>query len=224
MTPGWRDFPTRAAADAALADEVAASLRAAWQQRGRASLGIPGGTTPAGFLSALAEHDLPWAALSTILVDERLVPVNDKDRNEPAARSALAKALARGLTLVPLAADTPILTEAAAFAQAAYAGLGGPLDCIVLGVGEDGHFASLFPGRPALDDTGTVIIETDAPKPPPSRVSLSLPTLAAAGTAFVLAFGTAKRDAVEAGLTTAQSPLACLNALRPDGLRLFWSG
>jgi 6-phosphogluconolactonase len=72
----------------------------------------------------------------------------------------------------------------------------GPLDLLLLGMGPDGHTASLFPGNPALDAGGLVVGVRDAPKPPPERISLTLPALRAAGRTFVLAAGADKADAV----------------------------
>ncbi|MGH3242644.1 MAG: 6-phosphogluconolactonase, partial [Spirillospora sp.] len=103
---------------------------------------------------------------------------------------------------------------AAELRAAARPGDGGPVpsfDVLMLGVGPDAHVASLFPGTPALRDERAVVAVRDAPKPPPTRISLTFPSLQAAEEVWVLAAGESKAKAVRLGLTEpepARAPVA----------------
>ncbi len=134
----------------ALAESVAEDLRAAALERGQATLVLSGGTTPELFLDALSRQLVPWSQVTITLTDERWVAVDDAASNENLIRTRLLVGDAAEARLVPLktAAATP--EEGAAEAESRLAALPRPFDVVVLGMGEDGHIASLFPNHPAL--------------------------------------------------------------------------
>jgi 6-phosphogluconolactonase len=191
-----------AAARAAVAD-----LEAATEAHGSATWVLTGGGTPVAAYRRLAGSDLragvEWDRVRVAMGDERCVPVEDPESNWGQAAAAL-------LDHVPLP-DTHRLrppgelaaADAADAYQAALATLpttgdGVPrLDVVWLGVGEDGHCLSLFPGRPELEVGDRLVVAVhDSPKPPPERISLTLAALAGTGRLLVLAAGPAKAAAV----------------------------
>lgn len=132
-----------------LADDVAGVLRRAVDERGRATLAVPGGTTPREFLARLGQHDLPWETITVIPTDERNVPPDDPRSNERMIQECLPLG---SDSFVPLRASSGSLDEnAAALAQRVTAL--GPLDVLVVGMGADAHIASLFPSDPRLEQT-----------------------------------------------------------------------
>ncbi|MFF4170451.1 6-phosphogluconolactonase [Streptomyces sp. NPDC001744] len=194
--------------------------------RGSASVVLTGGRNGNGLLSALgaapARDAIDWSRLDLWWGDERFLPGGDPERNVTQAREAL-------LDRVPLdparvhampASDGPyddVDTAAAAYAEelAAAAGPGGQVpafDVLMLGVGPDTHVASLFPELPAVRETErTVVGVHGAPKPPPLRISLTLPAIRSAAEVWLLAAGEDKAKAAAIALSGAgevQAPAA----------------
>lgn len=184
---------------AALADRVADDLRAALAARGRALLAVSGGRSPVALFAALRTQALDWAAVTVVLVDERVVPVDHPDSNTALVRRHLLADAAARATFVPFF-DTPGGADADALAAQAdrrLATLAWPLDVVLLGMGEDGHTASLFPAAPGLD----AALAADAPRvvgvrpaaAPHARLTLSLSVLRAARQAHLAIAGAAKQ-------------------------------
>ncbi|MFJ9625041.1 6-phosphogluconolactonase [Streptomyces sp. NPDC101181] len=197
--------------------------------RGHASVVLTGGRNGNGLLAALAEAPardaIDWARLDLWWGDERFLPEGDPERNVTQAREAL-------LDSVPLdparvhampASDGPHgedVDDAAAAYAAELAAAAGPedhgpvptFDVLMLGVGPDTHVASLFPELPAVRETErTVVGVHGAPKPPPVRVSLTLPAIRAAREVWLLAAGEDKAEAAAIALSGAgeiQAPAA----------------
>ncbi|TDD89870.1 6-phosphogluconolactonase [Actinomadura darangshiensis] len=201
-----------------LADAAAARLvtRIADAQaaRGSASVVLTGGGVGTAVLAALAatgaRDAIDWSRLDVWWGDERFLPAGDPERNETGARAALLDHLpadpARVHAMPALDGPDGDDPEAAAerYAAELRAAAGeGPVpsfDVLMLGVGPDAHVASLFPGMPALHDERPVVAVHGAPKPPPTRLSLTFPSLRAAGEVWVLAAGESKAKAVQLGL------------------------
>jgi 6-phosphogluconolactonase len=159
-------------------------------------IALPGGGTPARCLELLSAMSLPWPCLHWYLGDERCYPPGHAERNDTMIRDLLWSRIdAPENNNHPIHAE--LGPEAAAEAYAALIDSIGHLDLVVLGMGEDGHTASLFPGNAALQDTRAAVPVYGAPKPPPQRVSLGLDTLRTAGRRIVLATGAGKRDALQ---------------------------
>jgi 6-phosphogluconolactonase len=207
---------------AAVARDFEAEYARATKDHGRMLVAVPGGSVAVHVFPALAELPLDWSRVDFFWVDERAVPASDPESN-----FALAEALWLHPARVPderihrMPADTADLPAAAArYADELDRVLGrsGRFDVVLLGVGPDGHVASLFPGHAALRETRhPVVAIEDAPKPPPRRLTLTLPVLVAAARLVVVAFGESKAQAIAravtggdpvspAGLVLGQSP------------------
>ena len=180
--------------------------------RGRFSLGLPGGSLADAFFPRLAALPLDWARVAFFWGDERAVPPTHPDSNYGVAKARwLDPAGVPAASIHRMPADSPDLEQAAADYEAVLLReLGTPprLDLVLLGVGPDGHVCSLFAGHPLLgEETRWVAAIEDSPKPPPRRMTLTLPTLAAAELVIVAALGASKAQAVRAALEEPESPL-----------------
>ncbi|MDM7944426.1 MAG: 6-phosphogluconolactonase [Hydrogenophaga sp.] len=187
-----------------LADSVAQSLQGAIQQRGHAVLAVSGGKSPIALFEALRVLPLEWSRVTVLLVDERCVPHHHADSNTALVRRHLLQDAAAAATFLPFfdqlppSLDDAALTALAAAANRRLATQPWPLDLALLGMGEDGHTASLFPGaaglRTALNSSGPVawVRPTTAAH---ARLTLTLPALLATRE-LALALGGASKLAV----------------------------
>ena len=192
-------FDTPAAAARAAAAHFARELRAAARARGRCVAAVSGGQTPVPMFGALAEEDVPWAQLHLFQVDERDAPPGDPERSWTGLRAGLIDRVPlRPEQLHPVAVGAGSPEEAARrYARELEAVAGRPpvLDLVHLGLGADGHTASLAPGDPVLDVRDAPVGATGAYRGR-RRVTLTFPTLDAARSVLWLVVGTEKRSAV----------------------------
>ncbi len=186
-----RALPSFEDAARAVAAEMALALRSAVAARGRASLAVSGGRTAAAVLPVLAREDVPWARIATTLTDERWVPPDHPESNENLARRYLTETALTGLSN---AAPTPEAGHPET--ERRLARFPFPLDVVFLGMGEDGHIASIFPGRPEVW-AGGLCVPSRAPVPPHPRISLTLPALLAGRHAVLMVNGPVKRAVYE---------------------------
>lgn len=195
---------------ASTADRTTAVLTAAISARGEAHLVVTGGGILEAVLSALAPRAdaLDWEQVHVWWGDERFVPADSDDRND---RPAMAKLFdlvpvdPAKLHRMPNSDEFASADEAADAYEATLNEVGGgetpTFDVILLGLGPDGHCASLFPGAPTLGITGRAAIGVhDSPKPPPTRLSLTFDGLDAAREVWLIASGVGKADAVAGGV------------------------
>ena len=197
------------------------------QSNGRvAQVVLTGGRVAAVVHRAVAESPartaIDWSRVEFWWGDERFLPDGDPERNETQARDALLSHVDVDPARVhPMPADAGQGAEAAAEAYAAeLAAAGSPtFDVLMLGVGPDGHVASLFPGYPQVKITDVAAVAVhDSPKPPPTRVSLTLPAIDRAREVWFVVSGEDKADAVAKALSGGDVPAA-----RPRGLdRTLW--
>lgn len=221
-----RSYATPQAQAEGLANAVAAALRQAIAARGRATLVVSGGRSPVAFFEALAQQPLPWQQVLVSLADERWVPVNHASSNEALVRRYLLRgpaAQARFLGLYQVASN---LQQAAELADQALAELP-PIDVLVLGMGDDGHTASLFPDSPNLAlalqaDCPHRVLPMQAPSAPAQRLSLTLPVLAGARLPLLALQGSAKLATLRAALADADVASMPIRALLHSPLEIYW--
>ena len=195
--PDWRVFPDADALAAQLADELCAAADQAIAARGAFHLVLAGGSTPLALYRALAARNAGEARWHLWYGDERCLPVDHRERNSRMIETAwLAD------SNIPPENRRPIPAElGAAQAAALYAdGLKdvADFDVVLLGMGEDGHTASLFPGRDSGigPHSADALAVYDAPKPPPGRVSLSAARLSRSSRVWFVVTGSGKRAAI----------------------------
>jgi 6-phosphogluconolactonase len=206
-----RNFPNLDTLTDAAAEAVADSLRAAVAARGEFVLALAGGSTPRPLYERLAAapyRHLPWDRVHFFWGDERCVPPDHLDSNYRLAAEALLAHLDLRPEqihrlpgeLAPPAGAAQAEAELRAFFADREPRDGSPVfDLILLGAGPDGHTASLFPGRPALEETQRWVVAEDHPGRPPlvPRLTLTLPVLNAARAVLFLVAGVEKRPVVE---------------------------
>ena len=171
----------------------------------RINLAISGGAITTTLLPSLLPHvgEVDWSRVRVWLVDERYVPAGDEDRNDDQAWEGFLHA-ATGVEFVRMptsdasAPGAGSLDEATtAFADTWRELMGeGSFDIALIGMGPDGHICSLFPGRVDMDEASPILAIRNSPKPPPERITVSMPVMRACGEVWLTTAGTAKADAL----------------------------
>lgn len=216
----------------ACAGRLAGALGEGLSEQGRAMFAGAGGSTPSPIYRRLAQADLDWSKVAVTLVDERHVPESSPDSNARLMRETLLTGKAAAARFIPLHHAAVTVDRAAAMAAKALQ-VEGKLDAVLLGMGEDGHICSMFPGSPTLKTLLTTALEPavfgvppgrDGMAPPQERISLNIPYLARARR-VVLALTGAKKRAVfeaEAAGDPAVQPIAALIASGAP-LEVLWT-
>lgn len=209
------------------AGELVSRLRSVLDRRERACLALSGGSTPGPLYRRLAGWPQPpdWERIDVYQVDERCVPPDHAASNHRLLRETLEREAGGGSPAIHrIQGELPAREAASLYAERlARSVRGNPpaLDAVVLGVGADGHTASLFPGTTGLEENAWVV-PTRSPVPPRQRVSLSMAVLQAAGLRVVVVTGASKREVI--GRLLGPSPVADLPAARLAGStgRTLW--
>jgi len=228
---GQRVFDDPGSAARALADAVAADLAAAIEAGRPASLVVSGGRSPVPFFEALAARTLPWRAVSVTLADERWVDPASADSNEALVRAHLLRGPATAARWVALKGPEATARDGLEGAAKRVLALSRPFDVTVLGMGEDGHVASLFPGATglerALDPAASPLLAAiDPPAAPHPRISLTLAALLSSRRIVVLISGDRKRAVIEraaAGGDPHDLPIAAVLAQTRVPVEVVWS-
>lgn len=179
---------------------IAAAARAAAAVRGRFTVAVSGGKTPWQMLRALASQDLPWGQVHVFQVDERVAPAGDPDRNLTHLQESLlahAPLPAEHVHAMPVEAPD-LVTATATYASelAAISGVPPVLDLVHLGLGPDGHTASLVPGDAVLGVTGVDVALTSGTYQQRRRMTLTYPALDRARQVLWVVTGAEKREAL----------------------------
>lgn len=209
----WRvlDDPDAVAVDAA--QRILQSASRAIAERNLFRIVLAGGRTPEAAYRLLVDADTDWSRWEVYFGDERCLPVNDMERNSTMAARALLDSVAipdANIHSIP----AELGAEAAAEEYEPVIRAAMPFDLVLLGIGEDGHTGSLFPGQqhPAEQLVHAV---HNAPKPPPDRVSMSIHALSEAREVLVLATGAGKQDAIRAWQAGEPVPIAEIGGPAP---------
>ena len=226
---------SQAAAEAAAAFVLAVGQEAI-RTKGRFSIALSGGATPEALYRALTSpafaDRFDWSRTTFFFSDERCVPPNDPRSNYALANKTLFTPLKISPSQIYRMAGESRDPQAAAqeYEQQLYLATKTPpsaqpsLDLILLGLGEDGHTASLFPGAPVLRDRQRLIAAAQSPKDPPNRLTMTLAAINKASVVLFLATGTGKAGIVRAILdpkTEVERQLPA-SLVEPKGGRLIW--
>ncbi len=209
-----------------LADTVVDALRSAIDSHGHATLVVSGGRSPVRFFQCLAQVDLPWQQVTISLADERWVPAAHPDSNEGLVRRHLLQGPASKARLLGLYQPTETLEAAALAADQALAELP-PIDVLVLGMGEDGHTASLFPASPNLSlalqvDSQRRCLPMHAPSAPHQRLSMTLALLSRARLPLLALQGAAKLETLAEALRGDDVATMPIRAFLRAPLAIYW--
>ncbi|MBL7055761.1 6-phosphogluconolactonase [Candidatus Woesearchaeota archaeon] len=182
-------------------DKIAAELiedevKDALGKKDNVIIGIPGGRSVQGIFSELKTSKIPWEKVHIFMVDERLVSIENEQSNYKGAYNSFIKDLIERKTLPEENAHPFIYTKPLEEYEKEFLKIGDKFDIVVLGVGEDGHIASLFPENDVVDNhSGYFVKIKDAPKPPPERMSASRKLLEQSNVSIILFLGEGKKEA-----------------------------
>jgi 6-phosphogluconolactonase len=227
LSPARRTFNDKQQLADALAEAVGANLKAGIAARGKASVALSGGTTPVGFFQALSRRDdVQWDKVTVTLVDERWVDETSERSNARLVRQNLLQGKAATATFVPLyqGGDVPDPAKA----SAAQAAVPRPLDAAILGMGNDGHTASFFPGGDTLSEALTAegpVIAIRAPGAGEPRVTLTLLQLLAAKALYLHIEGEGKVETLrkaEAEGPIEDMPVRAILRETSTPLTIYW--
>ncbi|PTS89759.1 MULTISPECIES: 6-phosphogluconolactonase [unclassified Caulobacter] len=226
--PTIETFASREALYDAAAALLVTTLTEAVNANGKAGFAATGGSTPAPVYERMSTLAAPWDKVTVTLTDERFVPPSDASSNEGLVRRHLLKGQAASARFAPLFFEGLGFDAAAKAAEAGVAEAL-PFGVVVLGVGGDGHFASLFPGSIALAEgldpaTDRLVLAVPAGQPAPDllRLSLTLAALTQTSLIVLLVTGQAKRDLLQAPVDPALPVAAILNQDRVP-VRILWA-
>jgi len=220
-------FETRLEASTAAAERMRELLANRLANRTAASIVVSGGTSPKECMAALSKTPLDWPRVQVALSDERWVPPDHEDSNEKLVRETLLVNQAASATLLPVYDGDVSPEERCDALQEPLPVL--PFACSLIGVGTDGHFASLFPDAEQLAlgldvDSGRLYIPVSTAASPHRRVSMTLAGISRSDEIALLFFGDEKRDVYERAKASPNGePLSRLLRQKRAPVRLFWA-
>lgn len=197
-------FESKAELEKALATQIALDLTNAIEQKGSATLLLSGGSTPAGVYQLLSTYDIDWNQVSVGLVDERFVAADSPFSNYKLLQETIAINLAKNVVIFPMVVDADNYEENLKKSEAVYRIFTEP-DVCLLGMGPDGHTASIFPNDSASDEANTkesvALSNTNAPAEPTQRITLNGPVLRRTKSLYLMITGAQKKEIFDTSLT-----------------------
>ena len=222
-------FETREAASLAAAQAMAALLMRRLEGQYKASLVVAGGTTPRQCFAELAHMELDWQHVHVVLSDERWVPPDSEDSNERLVREMLLQERAASAEVLPVyVPDSDPATRTEELNQE-IRNLPFPFACALLGMGEDGHFASLFPDADNLDkgldtDSQHLCLPVTTASSPHPRITLTLSALSRSDEIVLLIFGDKKLEILESAKDPDSTlPVARLLLQKRAPVNVYWA-
>lgn len=209
-----------------LAEAVAEALRHDLATQERALLVVSGGSTPVPFFHALSAVELPWARVDVTLADERWVAEEDSDSNARLVREHLLQGPAAAATFVPLTSEAATPEQGAGEVAARLRPLAWPASVVILGMGGDGHTASLFPDSQELAlalATAEPVVAVRTPSQPQPRITLSADRLHQARRHVLHLTGEEKRSVLARALTGDDSRELPIRAFLACPLAIYWA-
>lgn len=227
----WRIFENRAALVTALRAVIETRLQAAIEARGQASWAVSGGSTPKPLFEAMQQSPMDWRLVDVALVDERWVPFDHARSNEAFVASNLQAGRAETARLVGMKTSHAHAADAVEEVNSRYADVRQPFDSVLLGLGPDGHTASLFPGAEGLDaafaeDAPTCValtaVQSDVTGAEVERMSLSARAIADARHVVLMITGEEKKHTLETALNSDPLlPITRVHEMRP--FDVYWA-
>lgn len=220
-------FKTRLEASTAAADRMAELLAYRLDNQGKASIIVSGGTSPRDCMTALAKAPLDWPRVQIALSDERWVPPDHEDSNERLVRESLLVGPAASAQMLPVYAEGVTPQQRCDTLQDPLPTL--PFACSLIGIGTDGHFASLFPDAEQLAlgldvESGRLYIPVTTAASPHARISMTLAGISRSDEIVLLFFGDDKLEIYEQAKADAEAyPLSRLLRQKRAPIRLFWA-
>lgn len=226
-----REFASGAALAESLAAEIVDALARGIAERGAASLVVSGGSTPKALFAGLCATPLEWSRVTITLADERWVTPDDPASNEGLVRRTLMQGAAAEARLVPLWGPESSPIHGAAACCGRVDAIARPFDVVVLGMGNDGHTASWFPGVPqlgeAIDPHATAsCMGIEAPGLEHPRMTLTFPALCDARRVFLHIEGAAKRETLARAQQdgpVAEMPVRAMLRQQRVPVEVFWA-
>lgn len=225
----WTDCPDRQSWANKAAEKIVELLDASIAERGEASLVVAGGTTPQPIFDRLSQMHLDWPKVHVGLTDERWVKASHRDSNAHLVRHSLLRNQAKSAHFHPLYIDKPRPSAALLEAERTITAMPRPFDVVLLGMGTDGHFASLFPGLPetkaGLDlHNPALCVAVDKQQNGYARLSLTISALLHSKLILVAISGRPKRTVALQALAGGNgTPIATLLSHRKDDLEFLWT-
>ncbi len=222
-------FDTREAASAAAAKRLVVTLNKRLEAQGNASLVVSGGTSPVQCFAELAATDIAWSDVNIVMSDERWLPADHDDSNEKLVRTHLLQGHALGAGLQSMYRDGLTLEQSCAAVDRELRNQYLPFAGALLGMGNDGHFASLFPDAENLDDGlnpdfATLCIPVSTSASPYPRVSLTLSALSRSDEIVLLIFGDEKWQVLQDALSSADAyPVSRLLKQKRAPVQVCWA-
>lgn len=232
MNLAVRVYPNVEALIGGAARALVAEIQRALRTRVNFSCVLSGGHTPRPLYQALARDygdTIPWPRLHLFWSDERYVPQSDPQSNYRMVRESLLDLIAMPPSHVhPMPTDVPTPAEAAGVYEQTlrnHFAMSSPrVDLVLLGMGADGHTASLFPGSPAVEEHSRWVVDVRAPAEQIQRLTLTFPIINTAAVVFFLVTGNEKAESLRRALCEPPDPLSCpASGVRPvDGSVVWW--